>query len=124
MALMSLPRRKLVQLSCCNRLTDSMQLSHHCEAARHSATQEFPNVLRNSELFYRVHKSPTQIPILSQMKPVHTTLSYFPKIHLNISRPHTSRFSWLSLSFWLSHQNPICILPHKACYIPYLSHSH
>jgi hypothetical protein len=43
------------------------------------------------------------------------------KLHFNIIVP--SRSSDLSLSFWFSHQNPICIpLLSHACYLPYPSH--
>jgi hypothetical protein len=51
----------------------------------------------------------------SQINPVHATLSYLSKIDLNIILSPTSR----SLSFWLSHQNPICLplLPmHATCH--------
>jgi hypothetical protein len=54
-------------------------------------------------------QEPATVPILSQMNPVHTTPSYFSKIHLNIIFPPTSRYFYWSRSFWLSHQNPICI---------------
>jgi hypothetical protein len=48
---------------------------------------------------------------------------YLSKFYFSIILPPTSRSSKLSLSFWLSHQNPIRIhlLPH-ACYIPWPSH--
>jgi hypothetical protein len=39
---------------------------------------------------YRVHKSPTPVPILRQIDPVHTIPSYLSKIHLNIVHPPTS----------------------------------
>jgi hypothetical protein len=70
-----------------------------------AAIQELPSILWNPRLHYRVHKSPLLVPILSQINPVHTTASYLSKIHLSIIQPPTS---W-SLSFWVSHQHPICI---------------
>jgi hypothetical protein len=51
-----------------------------------------------------LHKSPPLVPILSQMNRVHTTPSYFYKMHLNIILPPTSWSSQWYTSFWLSHQ--------------------
>jgi hypothetical protein len=86
-----------------------MDLNPSWEAASCAATQDFPNTLWNPKVNYRVRKSLVLIPILSQINPVHPTPSYFPKIRLNILFPSTSMcFCW-SLSFWLSHQNTICI---------------
>jgi hypothetical protein len=56
-----------------------------------------------------LHKSRPLVPILSQINPVNTILSYLSKIDLNIIHPPTSWSSFWSLSFWLSHQHPICI---------------
>jgi hypothetical protein len=54
--------------------------------------------------------SPPPVPILSQIDPIHTIPSYFSQINFNIVHPPTSWSSHSSLSFWISHQYPICIL--------------
>jgi hypothetical protein len=81
------------------------ELSPSLGAVSCAAPQELPSILWNPTVQYRVHKSPPLVPI----NPIHTTSSYLSKIHFNIVHPPTSwAFQW-SLSFWLSHQYPICI---------------
>jgi hypothetical protein len=65
-------------------ITDFMELGTSCEAAGHATTQVIPNILQNPKVYYRIHKSPPQIPVLSQKNPIHTTPSYLSNIHINI----------------------------------------
>jgi len=61
---------------------------------------------------------------MSQLYPVHTPTSHFPKIHLNIILPSTPGSPKWSLSFRFPHQNPVYASPLlHTCYIPRQSHS-
>jgi hypothetical protein len=67
-----------------------MELSPSSEATNCADTQEFPSILLNPKVHYRV-------PVLSQFNSVHTTPSYLSKNHFIIIHPPKS---WPS--FWLS----------------------
>jgi hypothetical protein len=63
------------------------------EANSCSATQEFSNILWNTNVYCRLQKSPPLALILSQMNPFYNILSYLSKIYFNIIFPPTSTSS-------------------------------
>lgn len=72
-------------------LTNYMELSPFWETACCAATQDFPSTLWNPTVHYRVHKSPSPVPVLCQINPDHTTPTDPSKIDLNIiTHPLTS----------------------------------
>jgi hypothetical protein len=66
--------------------TNSKQLSPSREAVSCSANQESPNIVYNSKVHYRVHKSHALVPILYQINPVRTNSPYLTSILILSSR--------------------------------------
>jgi hypothetical protein len=99
-------------------LTYFMEKSPSWETNRFLASQEFPRILWNPKVHYRIHKCPPSAPILSQLDPVHASTFLFLKIYLNIILPSTPGSSKWFLSFRFPHQNPVYAspLPHT-CYM-------
>ena len=106
-------------------LTHSMQQSPSWEVNRFSATQEIPRILWNPKIYYRIHKCPPPVPILSQFDPFHTPHILLPEDPSYIILPSTPGPPKWPLSLRFPHQTlrTTLSLPHTR-YMPRPSHSH
>jgi hypothetical protein len=86
----------------------------------HLPTQEFPSILWNPKVRYRVHKSPWLVPFLSQFSPARTSPSYLRSILILSIHLRLSLSSGIFPS--VSHQNSVCIsvLPIHATFLTHL----
>jgi hypothetical protein len=73
-----------------------MEPSPSWEATSGSATQKFPKFVWNTNVNYRLNKSPPLVSIQSQMNTVHSTPSYLSNIHSNIELAQ-DRDQWKAL---------------------------
>ena len=97
-----------------------MEQSPSREANRFSASQEIPHILWNPKVHYSIHNSPTHVPVLSQINPVHIIPSCFLKIHpiyaqvfqavLSLRSPHQTPVN-ICLPLYVLHAPPISFLP-------------
>jgi len=76
-----------------------------------------PRFLLNAKVRYRVHMSPTRVPILAQTNPVHSLQTYFFHIHSGIILPSTPTSTECSLPVRFSDQNVVYISHLRACYM-------
>ena len=89
-----------------------------------SASQEIPPILWNPEVHHRIYKSPSPIPILNQLDPIHVPISYFLKIYFNIILPSMPGSPKWFPSLRSPHQHPVCAYPlHHTYYMFRQSHS-
>lgn len=80
------------------------------QANSSSPCQEIPCVVRNTDIHYLIHNSPSSFHILNRIDPDPTTTTYL-KMHLNVTVPSTFMSSKWSLILGLNHQKSLLAFP-------------
>jgi len=96
---LNLPFCALIRLSLSNSVEESDSWKANGYSARRPAF-----MVQYQTVLYLLDMSPPLVPILSQIKPIYSLLSYLFKINLNIIHLDTSASSKRSPSFRLSHE--------------------
>ena len=91
-------------------LTNSKYQNPSEEANSSSAGRESPRILWKSEVHYRIHKSTSPVPILSQINSPCPT-SHFFNIYFNIILTSTPGSTKRPFSLGFPHQNSVCTSP-------------
>ena len=81
-------------------LNYTLEQSLSWEANRFLVSRDIPLILWNQKVHYRFSNCPPPVPILSQLDPVHISISYFLKIHLIIMSINPSKSGSLILPFF------------------------
>jgi hypothetical protein len=103
--------------------TYSMEQSPSWAGNRFPANREILRILLNPKVYYRIHRCPPPVPILSQLDPIHNPTSHLLKINPNTTLPSTSGSPKWSLTLRFHHQNPVYASPlSHTRYMPCQSH--
>lgn len=78
------------------------------------SSSQIPHILCNTSVPYRVNNTPQHLLILNQTSPIYGLLSYFLRIHINVSPPSLPRSSKLSL-LYLNCWHPVRSPVHATC---------